>query len=179
MAAAMICVAHDLPTGSTPTPPNDALEFDLHHMALRAVTRHGVAPPPCLPLSQACSRPESRHDAPAPEESPRIQVMMLRCTEVSLLSVCARSSVDRVLASEAKGRWFDPSRARQPQKVNDRPVGKDGAHGTSQQSRCSSPTWPNPAPCLAWPIRGWRNNGGRAGIAPKPLKNFFLFNDLA
>ncbi len=25
---------------------------------------------------------------------------------------CARSSVDRVLASEAKGRWFDSSRAR-------------------------------------------------------------------
>ncbi|MFM2329265.1 MAG: hypothetical protein RLZZ494_1368, partial [Pseudomonadota bacterium] len=25
----------------------------------------------------------------------------------------ARSSVDRVLASEARGRWFDPSRARQ------------------------------------------------------------------
>ncbi|CAM2180994.1 hypothetical protein PSAC2689_40056 [Paraburkholderia sacchari] len=30
-------------------------------------------------------------------------------------SQCARSSMDRVLPSEGRGCWFDPSRARHPQ----------------------------------------------------------------
>ena len=35
-------------------------------------------------------------------------------TAAKMQSVRARSSVDRVLASEAKGRWFDSSWARHP-----------------------------------------------------------------
>lgn len=38
----------------------------------------------------------------------------MRSPGLPLLEFGACSSVDRVLASEAKGRWFDSSQARQP-----------------------------------------------------------------
>ena len=69
-------------------------------------------------VAAACSKAKAADyiDAPARRASPAEgadRIARSRRRALQRVSRCARSSVDRVLASEARGRAFDPRRARQ------------------------------------------------------------------